>query len=123
MASAVPSVAVGDVRSNTEAIIAMARELATKHVRIAVFPELCITGYTCGDLFHNDLLLETAEKAIKKLLNESRTFSSTIIVGVPVRLHTIVLQSSVMGNLKLLFQRPIYLITTNFTKNAGGHPV
>ena len=88
MASAVPSVAVGDVRSNTEAIIAMARELATKHVRIAVFPELCITGYTCGDLFHNDLLLETAEKAIKKLLNESRTFSSTIIVGVPVRLHT-----------------------------------
>lgn len=66
----------------------MARELATKHVRIAVFPELCITGYTCGDLFHNDLLLETAEKAIKKLLNESRTFSSTIIVGVPVRLHT-----------------------------------
>lgn len=88
VASAVPSVAVGDVRSNTEAIIAMARELATKHVRIAVFPELCITGYTCGDLFHNDLLLETAEKAIKKLLNESRTFSSTIIVGVPVRLHT-----------------------------------
>ena len=88
MASAVPSVAVGDVRSNTEAIIAMARELATKHVRIAVFPELCITGYTCGDLFHNDLLLETAEKAIKKLLNESCTFSSTIIVGVPVRLHT-----------------------------------
>ena len=86
--SAVPSVAVGDVRSNTEAIIAMARELATKHVRIAVFPELCITGYTCGDLFHNDLLLETAEKAIKKLLNESCTFSSTIIVGVPVRLHT-----------------------------------
>ena len=88
VASAVPSVAVGDVRSNTEAIIAMARELATKHVRIAVFPELCITGYTCGDLFHNDLLLETAEKAIKKLLNESCTFSSTIIVGVPVRLHT-----------------------------------
>ena len=105
MASAVPSVAVGDVRSNTEAIIAMARELATKHVRIAVFPELCITGYTCGDLFHNDLLLETAEKAIKKLLNESRTFSSTIIVGVPVRLHTALYNCAAVicnGELKVL---------------------
>ena len=105
VASAVPSVAVGDVRSNTEAIIAMARELATKHVRIAVFPELCITGYTCGDLFHNDLLLETAEKAIKKLLNESCTFSSTIIVGVPVRLHTALYNCAAVicnGELKVL---------------------
>ena len=83
----------------------MARELATKHVRIAVFPELCITGYTCGDLFHNDLLLETAEKAIKKLLNESRTFSSTIIVGVPVRLHTALYNCAAVicnGELKVL---------------------
>lgn len=88
VASVVPSVAVGDVHSNTEAIIAKARELSAKHVRVAAFPELCITGYTCGDLFHNDLLLEASEAAIQTLLNESRTFSCTIIVGVPVRLHT-----------------------------------
>lgn len=85
VASAVPTVSVGDVRSNTEAIISMARELASKHVRIASFPELCITGYTCGDLFHNEVLPEAAEEAIKTLLIESRTINCIIIVGVPVR--------------------------------------
>lgn len=87
VAAAVPGVAVGDVKANTASIIAMARELAAKRVRIAVFPELSITGYTCGDLFHSDILLAAAEDAVRVLSEESRTLSCAIIVGAPIRLR------------------------------------
>ena len=108
VASAVPSVSVGDVHSNTEAIIAMARELASKHVRIAAFPELCITGYTCGDLFHNDVLLEAAETAIETIITASCTINCTIIVGVPVRLCTALYNCAAVvcnGELKALIPK------------------
>lgn len=108
VASAIPPVSVGDVRSNTEAIITMARELASKHVRIVAFPELCITGYTCGDLFHNDVLLEAAETAIEAIITESRTINCTIIVGVPVKLCTAVYNCAAVicnGKLKALIPK------------------
>ncbi len=108
VASAVPSVTIGNVHANTEAIIAMARELAAKHVRIAAFPELCITGYTCGDLFHSDLLLDAAENAIKLLLTESRTLNCTVIVGVPVRFRTALYNCAAIicnGELKALIPK------------------
>lgn len=85
VAAAVPAVSVGNVKANIASIAELAHKLDEQNVRIASFPELCVTGYTCGDLFHNDLLLNAAEDGVKTLVEKSRTFRCAIIVGVPVR--------------------------------------
>lgn len=61
VAAATPDIRVADVAFNTEEIIKRMREAAGNGARIIVFPELCVTGYTCGDLFTQDALLETAK--------------------------------------------------------------
>ncbi len=53
-------------------------------VKIAVFPELCITGYTCGDLFLQDILLEEAKKALRALVEYSKGCDMICFVGLPV---------------------------------------
>lgn len=60
VAAAVPAVKVADCRSNAEHIIAMMRLAAGRGVRAVVFPELCVTAYTCGDLFLQSKLLGAA---------------------------------------------------------------
>ncbi len=60
VAAATPDIRVADVAFNTEQICRMIDETEKKGAKIVVFPELCITGYTCGDLFTQDILLEKA---------------------------------------------------------------
>ena len=86
MAAVTTPVSLADPGENTCAIGAAARSLAARGVRVAVFPELSVTGYTCGDLFHNSLLLDNAEEALRELAAESMQFPSiAIIVGAPLR--------------------------------------
>lgn len=86
VAAAVPSVNVADVEANVKAIIEMAQTLEQKGVEIAVFPEMCVTGYTCGDLFHSAELLAGAAEGIDTLVRwSSMCPKMAIIVGVPVR--------------------------------------
>lgn len=85
VAAAVPSVNVADVEHNVESIIETCRLLDSKGVMLAVFPELSITGYTCGDLFHQERLLEAADAAIDRLREFSATINLVFIVGSPVR--------------------------------------
>ena len=68
VAAATPDIRVADVAFNTEEIIKRMREAAGNGARIIVFPELCVTGYTCGDLFTQDALLETAKGGLLKIL-------------------------------------------------------
>ena len=63
VAACTPEIRVADVSFNKEQIIKMIDECSEKGVRIAVFPELCITGYTCQDLFFQGLLLDEAMQA------------------------------------------------------------
>ncbi len=84
VAAAVPQINVADVDHNLEEITALLHELEKKEVDIAVFPEMCVTGYTCGDLFHNSLLLEAAMNALEKLRELSAGRKVHFIVGVPV---------------------------------------
>lgn len=84
VAAATPFVKVADVDSNVAAIIAVAEELDKSGVEIAVFPELCITGYTCGDLFHSSLLIESAAKGLEQIAGWSKSHSIHIIVGCPI---------------------------------------
>ena len=88
MAAAVPPVNVADVAANTEGIIALARELDAKGVELAVMPELCVTAYTCGDLFHSATLLNAAADGLRRIARESRNWNLTLAIGVPVSYGT-----------------------------------
>ncbi|MBQ3699784.1 MAG: NAD(+) synthase [Prevotella sp.] len=84
VAAAVPAVKVADVAFNIlemEKLIAMADE---EHVEVVCFPELCITGYTCQDLFKEQLLLSKAEEGLLMLLDFTRKLDVICVVGLPV---------------------------------------
>ena len=57
-------ISVADCKSNTDRIIAAVNEAAGRGVKILSFPELCITGYTCGDLFRQATLIEAAKRSL-----------------------------------------------------------
>ena len=87
VAAAVPSVKVGDCRYNANQIEKEIIIADGKGVQVIVFPELSITGYTCADLFAQQLLLEEAELGLMQVLNSTRQLDIISIVGLPVPLN------------------------------------
>lgn len=87
VAAAVPSVKVGDCRYNANQIEKEIIIADGKGVQVIVFPELSITGYTCADLFAQQLLLEEAEMGLMQVLNSTRQLDIISIVGLPVPLN------------------------------------
>ena len=85
VASATPQIKVADCERNADAVIAMAKEAAGKGASLVVFPELCITGYTCHDLFLQKSLLTAAEKALGRIADETSQLDAVILAGLPVR--------------------------------------
>jgi len=85
VAAAVPTVHVANCQVNAEEILELISEAAAQQVQIICFPELAITGYTCGDLFHNQSLIANAESALNWLLEQTKEYDIISIVGVPVR--------------------------------------
>jgi len=85
VAAAIPGVSVADCKHNTQEIMELLVKAEGLGVELVCFPELCITGYTCQDLFQQQLLLDEAEAALLKLLEFSHNLSVTAIVGVPIR--------------------------------------
>lgn len=84
VAAAVPRVHVADCKFNAGQIEKEIIIADGKGVQIITFPELCITGYTCGDLFAQQLLLEEAELGLMQILNSTRQLDIISIVGMPV---------------------------------------
>ena len=84
VAAAVPAVKVADVEYNVQQIESIIAQAEGRGVEVLVFPELCITGYTCQDLFKEQLLLDRAESAIISLLDFTRKLDIISIVGLPV---------------------------------------
>lgn len=84
VAAAIPSVKVADCSYNVQQIESLIAMAEGKGVEVIVFPELCITGYTCQDLFKQTLLLEQAENSVLMLLDFTRKLDIISIVGVPV---------------------------------------
>ena len=84
VASAVPKLSVGNVEYNTNEIIKKLDEAVKNNTDVIVFPELCLTGYTCADLFFQKPLLNATNNAIKTLLEKSKTVSGIIIIGAPL---------------------------------------
>ena len=84
VAAAVPTVKVADVEYNVQQIESLITQAEEQGVEVMVLPELCITGYSCQDLFKEQLLLDHAEDGIVKLLDYTRKLNVIVIVGLPV---------------------------------------
>ena len=82
-AAITPKVWVGDPEANGEEIIRLSREAAGTGAKLLVFPELCITGYTCQDLFLQELLLESAKETLARIVRETKELDALIFVGLP----------------------------------------
>ena len=91
VASAVPSVKVADCKYNVEQIEQQIILAEGQGVEIIVFPELSVTGYTCQDLFRQNLLLETTESAMLMLLDFTRQLNIISIVGLPIAVGDLLL--------------------------------
>ncbi len=84
VAAVVPSVRVADCDYNVKEIITCSHEAANAGVQIAVFPELCITGYSCGDLFAQRALLDAAESGLRQIAASTRGHNMVLVVGMPI---------------------------------------
>src|SRR3954447_20638998 len=85
VACAVPQLRVADCDFNARRIFGLMERAEQGHVDVLVFPELCLTGYTCGDLFQQQTLQQAARDTLLDLARESANrFSGLAIVGLPV---------------------------------------
>ncbi len=84
VAAATPKVKVADTDFNTEAIFRIMKAEYKKETKICVFPELCITAYTCSDLFFQKTLLDNAKLCLYKLVKASKGHDMLTIVGLPL---------------------------------------
>ena len=115
VAAATPRVKVADVNANVEEICRMTEMAENEQVSILAFPELSVTGYSCGDLFAQELLVREAEEGVKRLKKFSRGKSLTLVVGVPVRVRGSLYNCAAViqnGSLKGIVPK-IYLPTYN----------
>lgn len=96
VAAAVPHVKVADCRFNAEHIESLIAVAEGKGVQIITFPEMSFTGYTCGDLFGQQLLLEEAEMGLMQVLSNTRQLDIIAIVGMPVVVNSIVTNAAVV---------------------------
>ncbi len=85
VAAASPRVYLADTERNKAEIIRIAEEAAKNEASVVVFPELCVTGYTCADLFSQRRLLEAAEKAVEDIAGAGLPSGLLIALGAPVR--------------------------------------
>lgn len=92
----VPKLKVADVKFNTAEIKKQIEEAISKNIGVLVFPELCLTGYTCADLFHQDLLIQKSYEAIKDLIQFSKNKKIVFIVGSPILCDNALLNTAVV---------------------------
>ncbi len=85
VAAGTPKIRVADCRYNAEQIFTLMREADKQGVKVLALPELCLTGYTCGDLFLQDTLLNGAEEGLKTILEATKHLDLVAAVGLPVR--------------------------------------
>lgn len=87
VAAVTPQVTVADVKENTREILKVIREAAAQKAKIIVLPELCITGYTCQDLFLQEILLREAKDALLEISNQTKGIDALIFLGIPLEYH------------------------------------
>ena len=88
VAAVTPNVRVADVEYNTQEICRLIDETVANSAKVIVFPELCLTGYTCGDLFAQDILLKKTEKSLKDIVAYTKGKDALIVIGLPYVLRS-----------------------------------
>lgn len=83
----VPQVEVGDPAKNREEILKLVTEANQKNCGVFVLPELCLTGYTCRDLFEQKALLGAARESLGKLMEKTAEIDTLLVTGLPLRLR------------------------------------
>ncbi|MDE6580525.1 MAG: NAD(+) synthase, partial [Ruminiclostridium sp.] len=83
-AASTPKIRVADVQFNSGNIIKDIKKAAEQGVKLIVFPELSITGYTCGDLFGQRLLIESAHEQLDRIKEETKDLEIISVVGLPL---------------------------------------
>ena len=96
VASAIPAVRVGDVAYSVEQIENLVIQAEGKGVEVIVFPELSLTGYTCQDLFRQQLLLDRVEQGVMRLMDFTRKLDIIAIVGAPIPVGNLLLNCAVV---------------------------
>ena len=84
-AAGTPEIKVADCAYNAQSCVKLIREAEEQGVKILALPELCLTGYTCGDLFLQDALLDGAMEALRAVLEATKDVDMLIALGLPVR--------------------------------------
>ena len=109
VAVATASVRIGDPTANVESTIALMREAARRKAIVCMFPELGLSAYTCEDLFHQQALLQSVNRAFEQLLRATRT--------VPVAMNQAVAGGGIgvlwglLAAIETLFLIPVFLVT------------
>lgn len=83
-ACATPTIKVADCAYNSEQIIAQISLASQNNAAVVLFPQLCVTGYTCGDLFLQNFLIKNAEKAVEQIVSRTRAHNIISVIGAPV---------------------------------------
>ena len=119
VAAVTPKVVVADPVENTIRIKAAVMEAAANGAKVIVCPELCITGYTCGDLFLQETLLRSARERLVWLAKELGALDAVVFVGLPLmhegKLYNVAAALN-KARLSASCQRPIFQITMNSMK-------
>ena len=121
-AAAVPAVKVADTGHNAESICTLAEKAYENKASIVVFPELCTTGHSCGDLFRQTLLVEGAEAGIGRIVEFSKGRNMAIIAGAPVPYGSHLYNCSIViydGSIKGIVPK-IYLSQTEMRIFSSG---
>ncbi len=85
--AAVPKIEVANCSYNIDSIYELIIEAEKNNVAVLTFPELCVTGYTCADLFYQATLIDECEKSIQELLDKTKHVDMLIILGAPVKVN------------------------------------
>ena len=121
VAAAVPAIKVANTKHNTEEICKLTSEAFDRKVSLVVFPELSLTGCTCGDLLAHTTLLSQAEKGVREIIEISRGKSTAIVVGTPVKYQGRIYNCAAVirnGELKGLAPK-IYTAGSGFAFTSG----
>ena len=122
VASGLPDCTVADVAANTKEIKGLIGKADKLKVNLLVLPELCVTGYTCGDLFFSETLLSSAKNALKEIAEYTVGKYPVVIVGAPLLYASKLFNCAAVlsnGKFSVLYLRPICPITPSFTSRGS----
>ena len=125
VAAGTPKIKVADCRYNAEQIFTLMREASRQGVRVLCLPELCLTGYTCGDLFLQDTLLKGADEGLATILEATKSLDMVTALGLPVRCDNKLYNCAALlhkGEILGLIPKTNIPIMGSFTRGAGLPP-